>query len=601
MIVKMKKAAILCLSSDKEKALDKLRAMGVLHIEKSVLAESPDRGAVENQIAQASAAAAALESVRRRPHTQAAGHPKSPGEPGEAVAVITRALATIADHEKQLESLSRAADLLAPWGGFNRASVEKIAEAGIHIYFCSSSRKTYSGIAAAFTTKIVNEQAGSVCFLVISDSELDTKSLPLAQLPENTDMHEISRQMRECQACIASARGIIESYAGHLPAIRRHAKELAAQAEFLSARDSMLRQGEIVSLSGFIPEDQVEPLRTASLSEGWAVAFRDPLPDEKAPTLIRTRGIVRLAKPIFDFIGMTPGYDEWDVSACFLLFFSIYFAMIIGDAGYGILFLSAVLFAKARFRDQKFRTPLNLMMTLSVMTIIWGVLNGNFLGISASRLPECMRGLDSLTNPETKNRNIQLICFTLAAAHLSAARLWKAAILANLKSLGQIGWLLFIWANYFTILSIVVLGSPLKPFVIWLYAAGIVLLMAFNLDWKDPGDIFNFPFRVIGSFTDVLSFIRLFAVGLASFYLADSCNTMAAAISCKIPYGLGFLCAAILLVVGHSLNIALSLMGVLVHGIRLNTLEFSNHMELQWRGIPYRPFKRDDVAGSEAA
>ena len=122
-----------------------------------------------------------------------------------------------------------------------------------------------------------------------------------------------------------------------------------------------------------------------------------------------------------------------------------------------------------------------------------------------------------------------------------------------------------------------------------LYGTGLLLVMVCGVNWKQASDVFQFPFDIIGSFTDVLSYIRLFAVGLAGACIAGSFNGMAfdlAQVSVwLLPAGI------IVALVGHALNIALALLSVLVHAVRLNTLEFSNHTGLSWSGQSFNPFK----------
>ncbi|MCK5805458.1 MAG: hypothetical protein KAI66_21685, partial [Lentisphaeria bacterium] len=127
-------------------------------------------------------------------------------------------------------------------------------------------------------------------------------------------------------------------------------------------------------------------------------------------------------------------------------------------------------------------------------------------------------------------------------------------------------------------------------FAIGLYAVGVLLILVFGVNWKDVGGVMNLPFDFINSFVDVLSYIRLFAVGLSSYFIASSFNGMGGMVMDLSPW---LAPAAVLIIVfGHLLNVALAFMGVLVHGIRLNTLEFSNHMELTWSGRPYNPLKQ---------
>ena len=123
-----------------------------------------------------------------------------------------------------------------------------------------------------------------------------------------------------------------------------------------------------------------------------------------------------------------------------------------------------------------------------------------------------------------------------------------------------------------------------------LLGAGFVLMLLFSVNWKDIGDILNFPFGALGGFVDILSYIRLFAVGLSGLYVAKSINAMGAGLFGMGVFGM--VGGSIVILVGHFINVALCAMGVLVHGIRLNTLEFSGHLGLEWSGIAFKPFRR---------
>jgi V/A-type H+-transporting ATPase subunit I len=193
---------------------------------------------------------------------------------------------------------------------------------------------------------------------------------------------------------------------------------------------------------------------------------------------------------------------------------------------------------------------------------------------------------------------------------MSLASVWRAlqeASKANLKdddakmflkcvwaALGKLGWAVFLWANYGLVKLLIVDGGSIgdlsRPYV-WLYGIGFVMILVFDINWKDMGTVIYMPFSFINSFVDVLSYIRLFAVGLSSVYIADSFNNMATGISAGNPWLIPV--SLLVLAIGHALNIALACMGVLVHGVRLNTLEFSGRMDLSWTGKPYKPLSND--------
>jgi V/A-type H+-transporting ATPase subunit I len=181
-------------------------------------------------------------------------------------------------------------------------------------------------------------------------------------------------------------------------------------------------------------------------------------------------------------------------------------------------------------------------------------------------------------------------CFILALVQLSMGRLWKAVCMGNIKGyLSNIGWILVLIGNFILILKLLVYPGSFPGFMWYFFIAGLLMVIFSDVDWKDPAAVFQFPFNIINSFTDVLSYIRLFAVGMAGFYIADSFNGMAGDVFRISPWLA--LASAVILLFGHGLNLALCLMSVMVHGVRLNTLEFSNHVGLCWGGIKFQPFQ----------
>jgi len=190
------------------------------------------------------------------------------------------------------------------------------------------------------------------------------------------------------------------------------------------------------------------------------------------------------------------------------------------------------------------------------------------------------------------------LCFLVGAIHLTIAHALIAA--RNVKSpvaLSQLGWIGIIWGLFF-VAGKLVLSKPFPDFGLLLLFAGMALVLLFANFQKNIAKgalvtLGDLPLSVIGSFSDVVSYLRLFAVGFATFIVASSFNSMAASAGAGL---IGGLIAAIILFLGHGLNIILALMAVVVHGIRLNMLEFSGHLNMQWSGKPYRPFKTSPEA-----
>ena len=594
MIVPMKKTMILALEHDRANTLSQLGKLGLLHVEISQMKDSEDRSDLQHRLDNVANIINEIISVKSgKNHLPP---PDTREMDGSALfEYASDAYGKMTELRKKLDYLLRNISMLEPWGNFDFPIVEELRKNGLNIYFCSATHEIFGYLNGKYTCKIVKSDKHKVLFVVISSEEIEPALIPVVAVPSEISLGDARRELQENKDWIAVQENLLAALKKHLDLLKEYEKELIAEKEYLGIRDSMGSMDKIVSVTGYMPSGNIEALKKSALENGWGLLINDPLPEDMVPTLIKLPAIFRIVRPIFDFIGVEPGYDELDVSVCFLFFFTIFFAMLVGDAGYGTLFLMAGIFCKFKFKDVKpLKLPINLFIFLSLATISWGILNGAYFGISTAKFPSWMKGLNFFTDINMRDKNIQLVCFLLAGCHLSFARLWRAVILGNWRSLGQIGWAIMVWANFFTITGLLINEGKIASLTPWLYVAGMILLLTFYVDWRNLGNIFNFPFTVIGSFTDVLSYIRLYAVGLSSYYVAMNVNGIADMCigSHKIPL---IILGISLVFLGHTMNIILSFLAVLVHGIRLNTLEFSNHMELQWKGFQFRPFKIEEI------
>jgi V/A-type H+-transporting ATPase subunit I len=237
------------------------------------------------------------------------------------------------------------------------------------------------------------------------------------------------------------------------------------------------------------------------------------------------------------------------------------------------------------------------MYVLSAATIVWGSVTGTWFGSEAmSRLPFLNPLIiRSISTFASGNQNLMIfICFTIGIAHLTLAHVLVALrYLNSLKVLAEIGWILVLWALYF-IAAMLVISRPMPACTMKLLLAGSLLLLAFSEPQKNVfkaivSSLTNVPLKIISSFADIVSYLRLFAVGYASVVLAGTFNSMVASIGFNSV--ISGLAAAAILFIGHLLNIVLGFMAVIVHGIRLNMLEFSGQMGMGWSGKEYTPFK----------
>ena len=278
--------------------------------------------------------------------------------------------------------------------------------------------------------------------------------------------------------------------------------------------------------------------------------------------------------PVLNLLGLTPGYRELDVSMLFLIFFSIFFGILIGDAGYGLVYilitiLIALWFNKKMKLDAEMKTIVSLFSLLGSCAIVWGLLTGTFFG----------QGWLTPLVPQLNNPNVMgTFCFFLGALHLSIAHSWRAFLkFPSLTALADVGYICILWTAFFLARTLI-LGDAFPSFGLWLVAAGVILVILFTNPkahsiFRGIGEgLGTIALSFMNNITDVISYIRLFAVSLAGLAVAETTNYLASG------FGSGVVALAagvVILLFGHSLNIILGLMSVLVHGVRLNVLEFS--------------------------
>ncbi|HPN56344.1 MAG TPA: hypothetical protein PLD92_05825, partial [Candidatus Omnitrophota bacterium] len=299
------------------------------------------------------------------------------------------------------------------------------------------------------------------------------------------------------------------------------------------------------------------------------------------PTQLRYTSWLKMIKPLFAMTQIVPGYREVDISPFFLVFFSVFVGILIGDAGYGaVTLLGLIIFyfrmKKANRLTPGIKTSVQLGYLLSGCVILWGVLSGTYFG--QGWLDGTVKPLVPWVNNE---RNFQLLCFLIGAVHLTIAHAWRLLQrLPSLTAVVEAGWILIVWAMFF-IARMLILAYPLPAVAKFLLGTGIFLVLFFtkpqrNLIKAGLAGLGNLALNIVNSFTDVVSYIRLYAVGLASVAVADAANAM--------PF--------IGMVLLHVINFNLALLALMVHGVRLNTLEFSGHLGLEWAGFAYEPFQK---------
>jgi V/A-type H+-transporting ATPase subunit I len=384
----------------------------------------------------------------------------------------------------------------------------------------------------------------------------------------------------------------------------------------------------VACFTGYIEEENLDSLKQTASSNSWGLLVEDPCEEDNVPTKLRNNKFVSLIYPLTDFLGTVPGYFEYDISGWFLAFILIFFGIIFGDGGYGLLIcaVAAVPIAKSLITKKKIPPAILLIGLLGLSTVIWGTLTCTWFGLSPEQLPKWLKSLsvpvisnvygDKIWHPFwtqgsvglTTAQNLQILCFSLALIQLTAAHIKVAARnKRSVKILGDIGSILQLLGMYYLVLSFVVNpkvftfglvigGIPVGTIAIALIGVGFVMKFVFsNYEGSilksvlaSLADIVSVLLGVVNVFSDIVSYIRLWAVGLAGAAISATVNELAGPLLGNFMF---MIIAIVLLVFGHGLNMILNVLSVIVHGIRLNTLEFSSHLDMSWSGHKFKPFE----------
>jgi V/A-type H+-transporting ATPase subunit I len=328
---------------------------------------------------------------------------------------------------------------------------------------------------------------------------------------------------------------------------------------------------------------------------GLAIEVSEPGPDDKPPTLLDNAERTEGGEDLVNFY-KTPGYWSWDPSAVVLYSFAVFFAMIISDGGYGLIL--AVLLAHfwkrlaASAAGRRWRW---VLLTLVIATIGYGVLVGSFFGIAPG--PESFMARLAILDL-TDASAMMALSVTIGVIHVVLGNLMDARRYGwSPGALAPLGWALFVISGYTLFVASQIGAYAWRAPATGTAVGGLFLVFAFSGYGSRPlgrlGRGLVALARITGAFGDVLSYLRLFALGLASASLAIAFNDMAAGAREAVP-GVGLLAGLAILVIGHSLNLLLAVASGFIHGLRLNVIEFFN-WGLPEEGPVFRPFKKKGV------
>jgi len=588
MIVPMKKVTIFVYEKEKDEALRKLRQLGALHIKNIKPPVAEDISVIEQKISNTEKLINYINTFEQlKPQKEA----KNPEEIVDKFVELTQKRDSLLN---ELEELRTYIQWFEKWGKVSLDSIKELEKYGIYIHLYTVDKSYLKKIPADKNIFIVNQDKFNVYLALIGQNPEDRLELKEEIIPQvNPD--DIYNRYNQLELELQKINKELADFTAYKEILEKYHAELLKNHEFNLVRYGMGSEERIAFLQGFCPTDNVPEISKNADKNGWGFIVEEPDDPSEVPTLIRNPKWIRIIDPVFKFMGTLPGYHETDISFWFLIFFSIFFALLIGDAGYGLTFLLATFLLRKKYKSAP-SEPFTLFYLLSATTILWGSLSLTFFGyvIDVNKVVFIPKFIGKVNSYIRDNNNMMFITFLIGVIQLSLAHLINALRIINtLKAISEIGWIFIMWGLFF-VAGGLVLNNPMPGFTVYLFLIGFILAGCFANPQKNIlkgilSGIGNLPLSIISAFSDIVSYIRLFAVGLATVIVASSFNDMALGAGISNP--IAGLISALILVFGHGLNILLGLMAVIVHGIRLNMLEFSGHLNMEWSGKPYKPFK----------
>lgn len=601
MIAKMKKLTFLVYHKEYDAFLNHIRDLGVIH----VLMKS--QGAAENSALQesirwSSRYASAIKFLQGLNGT--AVHNQGDVLKGKEALLAVETLQQEDQHLSQrLQTAEKELALLEPWGDFDLKNVKRLHDAGYQIgfYLCSDKQFSQEWIDK-YNAVVINRVGAKVYFVTITPNHLMVElDVEAARLPE-TSLSSLKERLemihKEQEQIDTRLKQLAETV---IPDLQAAQVDLHAQIEFSKVvlSTDALADNKLMLLEGWGPSERVEEIKHFLSESEVYYEIAEPKPEENVPICLNNKGFFRLFEPIMRLY-MLPKYNELDLTPFFAPFFMLFFGLCLGDSGYGLFMLLAVTIYRliAKNITATMKPVLTLVQLLGVSTMACGLLTGTCFGFNLYeiQLPffQSLKETISLDNQQMFNLSLILggvqIIFgmILKAVNQSIQFGFKYAV-------GTIGWLLILVSTAIAFAAPGFMSMGGNIHLIFLALGG---LMAYLYNSPDKNIFVNLGLGLWDSYNmatgllgDILSYVRLFALGLSGGILASVFNSLAVGMSPDNVIA-GPIVMVLIFVIGHAINIFMNVLGAMVHPMRLTFVEFFKNAGYEGGGKEYKPFKK---------
>ena len=581
MITQMKKYTFLVFHREYEAFLEQLRDLGVVHVTEKA-AGMADDAHLQELLAKADNARKLI----------------AQGAPDQL-------LNEKAALEQRIAATQKEAEKMAVWGDFSAERMEQLKAAGYTLRYFTCPKKNFDeqfGI-------IVAEQ-GSTLYFVQVNNDGEAPEGCQEQYLNAKSAADLQKDVEGLNGLLVAQNARIELWAKeNIPALENELKQLQEQIDWkrVTLNTDSEADGSLKILEGFCPIDQVPALDAVLEKQEVYYQAENPTAEDNTPIKLRNNKFTQLFESLTGMYGW-PNYGEFDPTPILAPFFLLFFAMCMGDCGYGILLMIiGVLIAKKKLNIEMFDGLGPIITVLGVGTTVVGFFLGTFMGIDlyqAEWVPQALKSV--MIKGEVMGYDIQMVlALCIGVFHICLAMVVKAICYTKQfgfkENIATWGWTLLIVGG----LLVAILGMTVLPAAVFkgaIIAVGVVSALAiyiFNTPGRNPlinigaglWETYNMATGILG---DVLSYIRLYALGLAGGMLGAAFNNLGLMVMGGSTEGATWqwLPFVLILVLGHVLNLAMSALGAFVHPLRLSFVEYFKNAGYEGKGTLYKPFKK---------
>lgn len=606
MVTKMTKYSFILLSEQTEGFLNSLQELGVVDISRSL---KPIDEQSSEMLAEADRAKKALSILA----ACKAGSDKDFKFDGCPVDAVLETQDRIAEIAAEIAAAKKEIAVRQPWGSFRSEDIHKLESQGLKLRFYSCMKKKFDPSWAEIRPlEVISETESKVFFVTVSPAE-EEYSFPIEAVPApEGSVNEEEEKLALLQSKLEKEQQLLANLKSCSDEIRKAYNDSLSRLDlyFAEAATEKAVDNYLTVLTGFAPTSDEQRLCASFDSMDIYYSHEAATKEDNPPVKLKNNWFAKNFEVLTGMYGV-PAYDEFDPTPVLGPFFMLFFAMCMGDAGYGILLMLIALVLRLKMKDSSLGKMHRLIAFLGGMTFVVGIFLGTFFGMSileASWAPAWLKGLcidGWFPDAKIAGFPVQMVlAVAIGVLHICLAMIIKTINFTKRfgfkKTVATWGWTTLIVGGLVVVslgMTEVLSAEAFKWTIIALAVVSGLAIYVFNTPGRNPllnigsglWDTYN---MVTGLLGDVLSYIRLYALGLAGGMLGNAFNIMGTMIlDIPVP-GVNWVFCIIILIFGHVLNLAMSCLGAFVHPLRLTFVEYFKNSGYEGSGAKYNPLTK---------